>query len=129
MIEHYPQLKTLHMALAALSVSGFVIRFVGTVRDSALMDHKLTRTLPHVIDTLLLLAGLSLVLMSQQYPWVDAWLGVKLFLLLFYIGFGALALKRGQTTARRWLFFGGAVAVVTQMAGTAMRHSPWGWFA
>ena len=128
MIDYYSQFKILHMMLAAASVLGFVIRFMWMVQSSALFVHKLSRVLPHVVDTLLLLAGLSLAVMSQQYPWAESWLAMKLSLLVFYIVFGALALKHGQTKTLQWVFFGCAVAVVTQMVGVALHHNPWGWF-
>ncbi len=51
------------------------------------------KTLPHVIDTLLLSAGITLAILLQQYPFIDAWLTAKVVALLVYIVAGWLALR------------------------------------
>ena len=96
MSAYYPLLKHLHMLFALLSLAGFVLRGAMMWRDSPLLRHPLTRTLPHVNDTLLLLFGLMLLWFG---PWVLAsagWLQLKLLLLLVYIGLGFIALHRGR---------------------------------
>lgn len=96
MSAYYPLLKQLHILFAVLSLSGFVLRGVMMWRGSALLRHPLTRTLPHVNDTLLLLFGLLLLWFG---PWTLAgagWLQLKLLLLLVYIGLGFVALHRGR---------------------------------
>jgi len=62
---------------------------------------KLTRILPHVIDTLLLVSAITLVIMSGQYPLESDWVTLKLVLLSLYIVLGTFALKRGKTLAKR----------------------------
>ncbi|HEY9148270.1 MAG TPA: SirB2 family protein [Gammaproteobacteria bacterium] len=96
MSAYYPLLKHLHMLLALLSLAGVVLRGAMMWRGSPLLRHPLTRTLPHVNDTLLLLFGLMLLWFG---PWVLAsagWLQLKLLLLLVYIGLGFIALHRGR---------------------------------
>ena len=96
MSAYYPLLKHLHMLFALLSLAGFVLRGAMMWRGSPLLRHPLTRTLPHVNDTLLLLFGLMLLWFG---PWVLAsagWLQLKLLLLLVYIGLGFIALHRGR---------------------------------
>jgi len=56
-----------------------------------LLNHKITRTLPHVIDTILLGAAIFLTILIQHYPGQSHWLSVKVIALLFYIGFGTIA--------------------------------------
>lgn len=96
MSVYYPLLKHLHMLFALLSLAGFILRGAMMWRGSPLLRHPLTRILPHVNDTLLLLFGLLLLWFG---PWVLAsagWLQLKLLLLLVYIGLGFIALHRGR---------------------------------
>ena len=73
--------------------------------DSPLLDRLWVRVLPHVNDTLLLLAAIGLSVVQQQYPFVHGWVTAKVLGLLAYIGFGMFALRRGQQQngARRLL--------------------------
>lgn len=97
----YLALKHLHVTCVVLSGLGFALRGLWMLRDSPWRTHRLTRTVPHVVDTLLLGSALSLAWMSGQYPFVFDWLTAKFFGLLAYIIFGSLALKRGRTRAIR----------------------------
>ena len=56
-----------------------------------------TRTLPHLVDTLLLGSALLLVHQLQLAPWDSAWLTAKVFAVLLYIGLGMVALRFGRT--------------------------------
>lgn len=125
----YPILMHLHMGLAMVSIMGFVLRFVWMYRGSAVFEHRLTKVLPHIVDTLLLLAGVRLMFILRQYPLVDTWLSMKLLLLLVYIGLATFALKRARNRTMRLVFFWAAVLVFSQMVGVALKHSAWGWFA
>lgn len=87
------------------------------------------RYLSVVIDVLLLAAGASLWALLGLHPVRNAWLGVKLGLLVVYIVLGSFALKRGRTRAQRMVFFIAALAVVLSMAGIALAHDPAGWWA
>jgi len=122
--------KHLHLLLVTVSVLGFVLRFLGSVCGAAWVRSPVGRVLPHIVDTVLLLSGVSLLWITQLNPLSVEWLSVKLLLLVAYVVFGALAMRAvAQGGATRWLFFGLAVAVVVQMVGIALRHHPWGWFA
>ena len=54
-------LHSLHVGLAYLTVIGFVMRAVWAVSGSPMLQRKIVRVLPHAIDTLLLIMGLTLV--------------------------------------------------------------------
>lgn len=124
---NYLVLKQLHMGLAIVSISGFVLRWTWQLRQSPLISHAVTRIAPHVVDTLLLLAGVILAVLSNQYPWSHAWLGVKVAGLLAYIllGMAAMSLqsRRGQTLA-----FVLAVVTFLWMISVARTKSPLGVF-
>lgn len=57
---------------------------------------KVLKILPHVIDTFLLLSAVALCFIIQQYPFVNAWLTVKLGFVIGYIAFAAMAMKAEQ---------------------------------
>ena len=103
-------LKNLHVALAYITVAGFAARALLALAESSLRSHRLVRVLPHVIDTLLLLAGLGLVF-TLGYPLTSGWLLAKFAALFGYIGFGVLAL-RATTLAPRLVGIVGALACV-----------------
>jgi len=90
------------------------------------------RILPHVNDTLLLMAAIAMVVMSGQYPFVDAWLTAKVFGLIFYIVLASVALKAGHT--QRVRFASGLAALlvfgyVATVALTKDARGPLVWLA
>lgn len=102
-------MRELHFSLALLSVSGFLLRFGWTFTAPDMLQRKWVRIAPHVVDTLLLTAGVILIFNLPQGAGT-AWLWAKLAALLGYIGFGILAL-RGAGQARL-LGGGGALLCV-----------------
>src|SRR3546814_18560057 len=91
-------IKHLHMTAAVLSILFFVIRAYWSVTGSSLLQHRLVKTLPPVIDTVLLAAGIALAAMiGANQPWILA----KIVALIAYIGVGTFAIKRGKTPNTR----------------------------
>lgn len=89
-------LKALHMALALLTVTGFIMRVSWSYVWPDLLRSKWLRITPHVIDTLLLTLGIALAINLAGGMW-QSWLIAKMAGLLCYIGFGVVALRgRGQ---------------------------------
>lgn len=124
LVELYPALKLLHVGCVVVTATGFALRGLWMLRDSPLLRHPLTRVLPHLNDTLLLVAGVGLALLLRQYPLADGWLTAKLVALLAYIGLGTVALKRGRTRRVRTLAFGGALLALGYLVGVALTRSP-----
>jgi len=100
-------IKLTHVSLAVLSASGFVVRSCWMLLESPLLETRLIRTLPHLVDALLLLSGLTLAVRLQVTPLGDAWFGAKMGALVLYIVAGSVALRRGRTRKIR----GAALAV------------------
>ncbi len=125
MTELFPILKAVHVSCAALTVTGFGLRLWWKWQGSPYLQHPATRILPHVNDTLLLSAGIGMVVLLGQYPIQQAWLTAKLLALLAYILLGTLALKRGRTPRVRALAGAGAVAAVAYILAVALTRSPW----
>lgn len=120
----YVALKHLHVACVVLSGLGFCLRGWWMLRESPLRQHRLTRILPHVVDSLLLGSAVTMAWMSGQYPFVNAWLTAKLFGLVAYILLGMMALKRGRTMTIRARYFGLAVLAYLYIVSVALTRSP-----
>ncbi|WP_372883210.1 SirB2 family protein [Psychromonas sp.] len=125
----YLLIKHLHMGMAYLSISLFVFRSILSVIESRLLHNKLLRTLPHIIDTLLLIFAVWLMSIIKQYPFADAWLTAKLLALLVYIGVGSIAIKRGKSAVVRLWAGIFAVLIFAYIIGVAKTHNVLSWLA
>lgn len=86
------------------------------------------RLLSYTIDTALLTAALMLTTIVRQYPFVDAWLTMKVLLLVAYILLGYQGL-RASSMHVRWASLAGAAIVYAFIVSVARTHSPLGIFA
>ena len=98
-------------------------------RQSPLLQHRLTRILPHAIDTVLLASALALLWLFQFQPWEHPWLLAKIAVLLVYIGTGTIALKRGKTRQQRLIAFIAAIVSFGFITSVAVTKSPLGYLA
>jgi uncharacterized membrane protein SirB2 len=121
----YMALKHLHMTFAGLSIGLFVLRGIWMFADSPRLNAKLTRIVPHVVDTVLLASAVGLMFVIHQYPFAQGWLTAKLLGLVLYIVLGTIALKRGSTKTIRGVAFFAAVAVFVWIFMTATMRMPW----
>ena len=121
-----PQIKLVHIWAVILSGSLFALRGALTLAGSRLPQHALPRYLSYAIDTVLLTAALMLTTIVHQYPFVQAWLTVKVLLLVVYIVLGTIALKRGRTRRERALAYVAALAVFAFIVSVARAHHPFG---
>jgi uncharacterized membrane protein SirB2 len=85
-------LKTFHIALAYITVIGFVLRGIWAIADSELSSLRWAKITPHVVDTLLLSLGIAMAISLQISPTQD-WLTAKIIALLSYIGFGVVTMR------------------------------------
>lgn len=122
----YYGIKHLHMLLAVVSILGFILRGVWMMRGSGLLEKRLVRVLPHVVDTLLLVTAIALSVMIAQYPFVAGWVTAKVVGLVAYIVLGVIALRRGRTLGIRILAFIGAIVVFAWIASVAVSKTPSG---
>ncbi|HEU4602285.1 MAG TPA: SirB2 family protein [Steroidobacteraceae bacterium] len=86
------------------------------------------RYLTYTVDTILLTAALMLTTIVHQYPFLNAWLTVKVLLLVVYIVLGTFALKRGRTRKERIICYVAALLVFAFIVSVARAHNPWGIF-
>ncbi|MDI6745686.1 MAG: SirB2 family protein [Rhodocyclaceae bacterium] len=147
----YMAIKHLHVACVVLSITGFLLRGVlvwknavsaqanvseanvkqrsgGRSQKSALAGRRWLRILPHINDSILLAAALTLAVLIGQYPFVDAWLTAKVFGLIVYIILGAVALRAGRSPRVRALAGFAAVLVFGWIISVALSKNPLGLF-
>ncbi len=112
-------LRLFHLGCAAGSLSLFVWRGVRQWQGRPVLHRLGRRIVPDVIDTMLLLSGLSMVMVLRQYPFVETWMTIKLFLVAVYIMLGFVAFRLGKHARLRraawWgalLVFAGILAIV-----------------
>lgn len=126
MYEYYLPIKHLHMTAVGLSITLFVIRAYWSVTGSGLLQHRLVRILPHVVDTVLLTCGVILAAMiGPNQPWILT----KIVLLIAYIGVGTIAIKRGRTTRGRITAALIAVLIFAYIVGVALTKNSGSWFS
>lgn len=129
---NYTTLKLIHVSAVALSFSGFTARGIGALRGSSWVRHRLARTVPHLIDTILLLSALGMLWVVRLSPWALPWLRAKIVGLVVYILLGVLAL-RPSITARltrplpaRLIACAAAILVFGYIVSVAVTKSPLG---
>lgn len=125
----YIAIKHSHMLFAVISGLFFLLRGCWMMMDSAMLQKKWVKILPHINDSLLLLCAIGLSVMSHQYPFQQDWLTVKVVSLLAYILLGIVALKRGKTKLIRMLAFAGALFAFVYTFSVARTHNPMGFFS
>lgn len=116
-------LKLFHIALAYLTVLGFVVRGIWALTDSPLRQQRWVRIVPHVIDTGLLVLGIALMVSLSLSP-LSGWLAAKLLGLLAYIGFGVLTM-RATSKPLQLAGFAGALISVGYIFAVAFTRSVW----
>jgi len=123
---NYFLIKHIHVTSAVLSIVFFLIRAVWSVTENALLQHKAVKVLPHIIDTVLLVCGVILAAMiGPSQPWILA----KIIALVFYIGVGTLAIKRGKTPTSRAVAAIIATLIFFYIVGVALAHNPMSWLS
>ena len=125
----YILLKHLHVTAVAVSGAGFLLRGLLMLRDSPLLQRRVFKVLPHVIDTILLGSAIAMAVISAQYPFVQPWLTAKFFGLLAYIVFGMMALKRGRTKGQRAAWLLAALLAFAYIVSVALARDPLGFLA
>ena len=120
----YLALKHLHVTCVVISGLGFCLRGWWMLSGSHLLQARLTRVVPHLVDTLLLGSALIMAWLSGQYPFAQNWLTAKLIGLVAYVLCGTMALKRGKTPRQRLVFLVLALAAFAYIVSVALTRSP-----
>jgi uncharacterized membrane protein SirB2 len=125
----YLQVLWIHVGCVIASGCLFCGRGCMMLTGLPAANHIALRRISVVIDSLLLIAAIALTTIIHQYPFLQAWLTVKVVLLLVYIVLGVFALRHGRTRAIRSVCFAAAIAVFLFIVSVALTHDPLGVFA
>jgi len=115
-----------HLSCVVLSITGFTLRATLMLAHSSLLRRRWVRTVPHFVDSLLFFSGLGLAYNLHQYPGTSPWLTAKLVALVFYVVFGAVAL-RGRRLPQRLTALVLAYLTFAYMVGIALGKNPMPW--
>ncbi len=125
----YLFLKNLHIGLAAITFTGFVLRGYWMITQADQLRHPVTRVAPHIVDTVFLVSGIVMLLLASLNPFLHGWLLAKFAGLIGYILLGTVALRRGTTRPIRIMAFIAALAVFVYIVGVALGKSAVSWLA
>src|SRR6187549_1182457 len=105
----YAVVKLIHQSAVALSVTGFFLRGAASLLGAAWVSGRTAKTLPHLVDTVLLGSALAL-----------AWMLGKIIGLVLYVALGVVALRPGRPMAVRTAAWLAALGVVGWIVSVAM---------
>ena len=125
----YATMKLVHQSAVALSLTGFFVRGAASLRGAGWVGGRAAKTLPQVVDTVLLLSALSLAWMLRLTPGNAPWLTAKLAGLIVYVGLGLLALRPGCPLKLRAGAWVAALFTAGWIVSVALTKSPMGLFA
>jgi uncharacterized membrane protein SirB2 len=118
----YLILRQIHAALALATLLMFFGR--GALLLAGRPLPRILRWLPHLNDTLLLLAAITLAVWSGQYPFQQKWLTAKVCALVIYILLGKQALRPGLSWQKRLPWFCAALLTIAYIFMVAITRSP-----
>ncbi len=121
----YQVLKHAHAGLAYLSLTLFAARAVLSYTRPALLQARALKIAPHMIDTGLLAAAITLAVMAGLSPHNQPWLAAKIAALLAYIALGTIGLKKLHGSPLRAVVLAAAVAMPIYMIAVAKTKLVW----
>ena len=124
----YGTVKSIHQSAVALSFVGFLARGAASLSGASWVQGRAARTLPHVVDTVLLVSALALVWMLRLNPLATPWLTAKIIALLIYIALGVIALRPRLPRRVRLTAGLAALASFSYIIAVALTKSPLGYF-
>ena len=118
----FATLKAVHVTAVAASGLMFFVRGLWMLARSPMLERRWVRVVPHVNDTVLLVAGAWMAVLLRQVPGVSPWLTAKIVALVVYVALGTVALRRRRVGA--WI---AALAVFFYIVAVALTHDalPW----
>ena len=125
----YIVVKTIHQTAVALSFGGFFVRGLAALRGARWVRSRAARTLPHVVDSVLLASALVLAWSLRLDPAATPWLVAKIVGLLAYIALGIVALRPGRPVGVRAAAWMAALVTFGYIVSVAITKHPAGFLA
>ena len=120
----YKLVLSLHILTAGISISFFLLRAYWSFTANSRLRLRWVRILPHVNDTVLLTAGITLTFIIQQYPVAQAWLTTKLIALIIYILLGMMVLKGRNSLNAKIIYLVLSITCFVYIVLVAITKSP-----
>lgn len=114
----------IHVSTALISVCGLVIRGLLKIKQSAWLELKWVKILPHINDSILLIAAIMLAIEYGYSPFEQPWLLAKIIGLLLYIASGMILLKYASKKPQQVLALGLCMAIFLYIASVAITKTP-----
>jgi uncharacterized membrane protein SirB2 len=124
----YLTVKTIHQTAVSLSVAGFFARGLGGLMSARWVTSRAAGSLPHAVDTVLLLSAITLAWTLRLNPLATPWLAAKIIALVVYIGLGTVALNPKRSARVRLAAWLAALASVGYIVSVALTKSALGFF-
>ena len=124
----YFLVKAVHQTAVALSITGFSVRGMATLANAPWVQGRAARTVPQIVDTVLLLSAITLAWMLRLSPLATPWLMAKIIGLLVYIALGMAMLRPSLPVALRSVAGVAALATVGWIVSLANTKDPLGFF-
>ena len=124
----YFAVKLVHQGAVALSLTGFFHRGLASFSGASWVTSRMAKTLPHIIDSVLLMSGLALAWMLRATPMNSPWLAAKIAGLFLYVGLGMLALRPRRSLTVRASAWVAALATAGWIVSVATSKSASGFF-
>lgn len=118
-------IKSIHIACALLSISGFIYRGILKFKNSEKLNKKWLKVSPHIIDTALLASAIYLVSAGDFLSEPHAWIHAKIVLLVLYIVFGLMTLRFCKTMRMMRISFVLAIACFASILAIAQTKTVW----
>jgi uncharacterized membrane protein SirB2 len=125
----YYWLKQVHVFSVLISFVLFTSRGAWLLAGRELPRHRLLRSAPHAVDTVLLASAVWLATILHQYPFRDSWLTVKVVLLVAYILLGSFALRYAPNRPTKAFAFAAAIVTFLLLVSVARYRNPLGVFS
>ena len=122
----YSTLKLVHESAVAISIAGFAARGIGMLAGATWVRTRGAKTLPHVVDTVLIVSAVVLAWMLGLSPASTPWIAAKIAGLLAYIALGMVALRFGRTRGIRAAAFVAALVTFAWIVSVAITKDPRG---
>ena len=119
----YLNVRAVHIACAGTSIGLFAARGAMQVGKVDWRRWRWLRIAPHLNNTVLLGAAVTLAVMSGQYPIAQAWLTAKVLALFAYVALGRVALAKDVPPRRQRIAFVAAMLSVGYIVAVAVTRS------
>ena len=125
----YAMVKLVHQGAVTLSLTGFFVRGAASLAGAGWTRSRAARTLPHVVDTVLLASAVTLAWLLGAHPGNSPWVLAKVVGLFAYVALGVVALRPGRPWPVRAAAWIAALATAGWIVSVAVTKNPWGFLS